>query len=73
MNAYSAALLALVAPLSLCLATASAQSSPRAAIVTGEVPTLHRGKSSSATNPYSLPGRPNTTSPWTSKTALPCS
>ena len=37
MNAYSAALVALIAPLSLCLATASAQSSPRAAIVTGEV------------------------------------
>ena len=37
MNAYSAALLALIAPLSLCLAAASAQSSPRAAIVTGEV------------------------------------
>ena len=37
MNAYSAALVALIAPLSLCLATASAQSQPRAAIVTGEV------------------------------------
>ena len=37
MNAYSAALVALIAPLSLCLAAASAQSQPRAAIVTGEV------------------------------------
>ncbi len=37
MNAYSAALVALIAPLSLCLAAASAQSPPRAAIVTGEV------------------------------------
>ena len=37
MNAYSAALMALIAPLSLCLAAASAQSQPRAAIVTGEV------------------------------------
>ena len=37
MNAYSAALMVLIAPLSLCLATASAQSQPRAAIVTGEV------------------------------------
>ena len=37
MNAYSTALVALIAPLSLCLAAASAQSQPRAAIVTGEV------------------------------------
>ena len=37
MNPYSAALVALIAPLSLCLAPASAQSPPRAAIVTGEV------------------------------------
>ncbi|MCY3790843.1 MAG: hypothetical protein OXH63_18850, partial [Gemmatimonadetes bacterium] len=37
MNAYSAALVALIAPLSLCLAAASAQSQPRTAIVTGEV------------------------------------
>ena len=37
MNVYSAALMALIAPLSLCLAAASAQSPPRAAIVTGEV------------------------------------
>ena len=37
MNAYSAALVALIAPLSLCLVAASAQSPPRAAIVTGEV------------------------------------
>ena len=37
MNAYSAALVALIAPLSLCLAAASAQSPHRAAIVTGEV------------------------------------
>ena len=37
MNPYSAALMALIAPLSLCLAAASAQSQPRAAIVTGEV------------------------------------
>ena len=37
MNAYSAALVALIAPLSLCLAAASAQSQSRAAIVTGEV------------------------------------
>ena len=37
MNAYSAALVALIAPLSLCLAAASAQSQPNAAIVTGEV------------------------------------
>ena len=37
MNVYSASLMALIAPLSLCLATASAQSPRRAAIVTGEV------------------------------------
>ena len=37
MNAYFAALMALIAPLSLCLTAASAQSQPRAAIVTGEV------------------------------------
>ena len=37
MNAYSAALVALIVPLSLCLAAASAQSQPHAAIVTGEV------------------------------------
>ena len=37
MNAYSTPLMALIAPLSLCLAAASAQSQPRAAIVTGEV------------------------------------
>ena len=37
MNAYSAALMVLIAPLSLCLAAASAQSQPRAAIVIGEV------------------------------------
>ena len=37
MNAYSAALMVLIASLSLCLATASAQNQPRAAIVTGEV------------------------------------
>ena len=37
MNAISAALMALIAPLSLCLGAASAQSQPRAAIVTGEV------------------------------------
>ena len=37
MNAYSAALVALIAPLSLCLSTASAQGPHRAAIVTGEV------------------------------------
>ena len=37
MNAYSAALMALIAPLSFCLGAASAQNQPRAAIVTGEV------------------------------------
>ena len=37
MNVYSAALMALIAPLSLCLDAASAQNPPRAAIVTGEV------------------------------------
>ncbi|MDE2743651.1 MAG: TlpA disulfide reductase family protein [Gemmatimonadota bacterium] len=37
MNAYSAALMVLIASLSLCLAATSAQSQPRAAIVTGEV------------------------------------
>ena len=37
MNAYSAALVALIAPLSLCLTATSTQSQPRAAIVTGEV------------------------------------
>ena len=37
MNVYSAALMAIVASVSLCLGTASAQSQPHAAIVTGEV------------------------------------
>ena len=37
LNVYSAALMALIAPLTLCLGAASAQSQPRAAIVTGEV------------------------------------
>ena len=37
MNVYVAAIVALIAPLSLCLAPASAQSQPHAAIVTGEV------------------------------------
>ncbi|MCY3664779.1 MAG: hypothetical protein OXH81_03900, partial [Gemmatimonadetes bacterium] len=37
MNVYSAALMAIVASVSICLGTASAQNQPRAAIVTGEV------------------------------------
>ena len=37
MSVYSAALMAIVASVSLCLGTASAQSQPHAAIVTGEV------------------------------------
>ena len=37
MNVYSAALMAIVASVSLCLDTSSAQSQPHAAIVTGEV------------------------------------
>ena len=37
MNVYSAALMAIVASVSLCLGTSSAQSQPHAAIVTGEV------------------------------------
>ena len=37
MNVYVAAIVALIVPLSLCLAPASAQSQPHAAIVTGEV------------------------------------
>ena len=37
MNVYSAALMALIAPLSLGLTAASAQNPPRAAIITGEV------------------------------------
>ena len=37
MNVYVAAIVALIVPLSLCLAPANAQSQPHAAIVTGEV------------------------------------
>ena len=73
MNAYSAALVALIAPLSLCLAAASAQSQPNAAIVTGEVHNSPSREIEFRHEPLLAPGPSNTTSSWTSKTALPCS